>query len=59
MRTREMMGIVVMLQEHVDTPEVVRVKVAEAAPYKVLKVKMGLDNDKELVEIIRDCRPEA
>lgn len=43
----------------IDTPEVVRVKVAEAAPYKVLKVKMGLDNDKELVEIIRDCRPEV
>lgn len=37
----------------IDTAEVVRQKVDEAAPYKVLKVKMGLDNDKELVEIIR------
>ena len=37
----------------IDTTEVVRQKVDEAAPYKVLKVKMGLDNDKELVEIIR------
>ncbi|MDY5901212.1 MAG: dipeptide epimerase, partial [Candidatus Limisoma sp.] len=37
----------------IDTAEVVRKKVDEAAPYKVLKVKMGLDNDKELVEIIR------
>lgn len=37
----------------IDTAEVVRQKVDEAAPYKVLKVKMGLDNDRELVEIIR------
>lgn len=37
----------------IDTAEVVRQKVDEAAPYRVLKVKMGLDNDKELVEIIR------
>ena len=37
----------------IDTAEVVRKKVDEAAPYKVLKVKMGLANDKELVEIIR------
>lgn len=37
----------------IDTPEVVRQKVDEASPYKVLKVKMGLNNDKELVEIIR------
>jgi L-alanine-DL-glutamate epimerase-like enolase superfamily enzyme len=37
----------------IDTPEVVRQKVEEASPYRVLKVKMGLDNDKELVEIIR------
>ena len=37
----------------IDTAEVVRKKVDEAAPYKVIKVKMGLDNDKELVDIIR------
>lgn len=37
----------------IDKADVVRKKVEEAAPYKVLKVKMGLDNDKELVEIIR------
>ena len=37
----------------IDKPDVVRQKVDEAAPYKVLKIKMGLDNDKELVEIIR------
>lgn len=43
----------------IDTADVVRQKVAEASPYKVLKVKMGLDNDKELVEIIREMRPEV
>jgi L-alanine-DL-glutamate epimerase-like enolase superfamily enzyme len=37
----------------IDKADVVRQKVDEAEPYKVLKVKMGLDNDKELVEIIR------
>ena len=37
----------------IDKADVVRQKVDEAAPYNVLKVKMGLDNDKELVEIIR------
>lgn len=38
----------------IDTAEVVRQKVDEAAPYNVLKVKMGLDNDKEFVETIRE-----
>ena len=37
----------------IDKADVVRQKVLEAEPYKVLKVKMGLDNDRELVEIIR------
>ena len=38
----------------IDKAEVVRKKVDEAQPYNVLKVKMGLDNDKELVDIIRE-----
>ena len=37
----------------IDKPDVVRQKVREAEPYKVLKVKMGLDNDRQTVEIIR------
>ena len=37
----------------IDTPEVVRQKVEEASPYKILKVKMGLDHDTETVEVIR------
>lgn len=37
----------------IDSAEIVRQKVEEASPYKVLKVKMGLDNDRETVEIIR------
>lgn len=38
----------------IDKADVVRQKVDEASPYNILKVKMGLDNDKELVEIIRE-----
>ncbi|MDE5555473.1 MAG: dipeptide epimerase, partial [Muribaculaceae bacterium] len=30
-----------------------KVKIEEASPYKVIKVKMGLDHDKELVKAIR------
>ncbi len=37
----------------IDTEEVVRKKLKEADAYHVLKIKMGLDNDKELVRIIR------
>lgn len=38
-----------------DTPEVVKQKVAEAEPYSILKVKLGRDNDKEMIEVIRSC----
>lgn len=37
----------------IDKPEVVRQKTKEAAPYKILKVKLGRDTDKELIETIR------
>lgn len=37
----------------IDTPEVVRQKVAEATPYKILKVKLGQTTDREMVETIR------
>jgi L-alanine-DL-glutamate epimerase-like enolase superfamily enzyme len=37
----------------IDEPEVVKQKVEEAAPYKILKVKLGSDNDKEMIETIR------
>jgi L-alanine-DL-glutamate epimerase-like enolase superfamily enzyme len=36
-----------------DTPEIIRQKVLEAEPYKVLKVKLGGDSDKQIVEVIR------
>lgn len=36
-----------------DTPEVIRQKVLEAEPYKMLKVKLGRDNDREMIEVIR------
>ncbi|WP_372947182.1 dipeptide epimerase [Mariniphaga sp.] len=37
----------------IDKPDVVKQKVEEAAPYKILKVKLGGPNDKEMVETIR------
>jgi L-Ala-D/L-Glu epimerase / N-acetyl-D-glutamate racemase len=37
----------------IDTPEVVKQKVKEAAIYKMLKVKLGRDDDKEMIEAIR------
>ncbi len=36
-----------------DTPEVVKSKVAEADIFKILKVKLGRDNDKEMITAIR------
>jgi L-alanine-DL-glutamate epimerase-like enolase superfamily enzyme len=36
-----------------DTDAVVRQKVKEAAPYNILKVKLGRDHDKEMIETIR------
>ncbi len=36
-----------------DTPEVVKQKVNEAGVFKILKVKLGRDNDKEMIKTIR------
>lgn len=38
----------------IDTKAVVRQKVKEADIYKVLKVKLGRDNDKEMIETVRE-----
>lgn len=39
----------------IDTPDVVREKTKECADkFKILKVKVGLDNDKEMIETIRE-----
>ena len=37
----------------IDSPEVIAEKVEEAASFPVLKVKMGLDNDYEIMERVR------
>jgi L-alanine-DL-glutamate epimerase-like enolase superfamily enzyme len=37
----------------IDSPEVIRQKVADAKGFKVLKVKLGRDSDKELIDTIR------
>ncbi len=38
----------------IDTKEVVHQKVKEAEVYKVLKVKLGRENDREMIETIRE-----
>ena len=37
----------------IDTPEVVRMKTREAERFKVLKVKLGGDNDREMIQTVR------
>lgn len=37
----------------IDTPEMIRLKVKEAEPYRVLKVKLGNERDREIVDVIR------
>lgn len=37
----------------IDQPEVIREKVADASGFKVLKIKLGRDNDKELINTVR------
>ena len=37
----------------IDTPEVIKQKVQEAEPYPVLKIKVGLANDKEVIAAVR------
>ena len=38
-----------------DTPERMRQKVAEAAAYPILKIKLGTDRDEEILRTIRDA----
>ncbi len=37
----------------IDKPDIVRQKVKEAEEFKILKVKMGKENDREMIETIR------
>lgn len=38
----------------IDTPDVVKQKVEEASPYKILKVKLGGGNDREMINTVRE-----
>ncbi|KPK87900.1 MAG: muconate cycloisomerase [Bacteroides sp. SM23_62_1] len=38
----------------IDTPEVVRQKVLEAADFRILKVKLGGGNDREMINAVRE-----
>lgn len=37
----------------IDKPEVVKLKTAEASAFKILKVKLGKDNDREMIAAVR------
>ena len=37
----------------IDTPEVIREKLKDAEAFKIIKVKLGRENDKELIQTIR------
>src|SRR3989454_5241118 len=39
----------------IDTAEKIRLKVAEAADYPILKIKLGTDHDEEILRTIRDA----
>jgi L-alanine-DL-glutamate epimerase-like enolase superfamily enzyme len=41
----------------IDTPEVVRQKTREAEPYKILKIKVGVPNDEEMITTVRSIAP--
>ena len=37
----------------IDTPEIIKQKIGEAAPYNLLKIKLGSDNDREIIKSVR------
>jgi L-Ala-D/L-Glu epimerase / N-acetyl-D-glutamate racemase len=39
----------------IDVPEKMRAKIAEAAPYPILKIKLGTDRDEEILRVVRDA----
>jgi L-Ala-D/L-Glu epimerase len=39
----------------IDTPEIVREKVLEAEPFRILKVKLGQKNDREMIGTVRSA----
>jgi len=42
----------------IDKPDVVQEKTLEAAPYKVLKIKLGAGNDKDMIKNVRKIAPD-
>jgi len=42
----------------IDTADVVKQKTREAAPYKILKIKVGGPNDEEMIDTVRSVAPD-
>ncbi len=55
----EPVGAVSSFTIAIDTPEVMRQKVKEAAGYKNLKVKVGTPRDEEVLKIVREGAPQS
>ncbi len=39
----------------IDSPEMIIKKIEEAKSYKILKIKLGTENDRKILELIREC----
>ena len=37
----------------IDSPDIIRQKIGEAAPYNLLKIKLGSDNDRDIIKTVR------
>ncbi len=42
----------------IDTPDMIRKKVLEAAPYPILKLKVGGPDDREILQALREAAPK-
>jgi L-Ala-D/L-Glu epimerase len=42
----------------IDEPDVMRDKIAEAASYPILKLKVGTDDDRRILELVRTAAPD-
>ncbi|MGH7553354.1 MAG: dipeptide epimerase [Longimicrobiales bacterium] len=43
----------------IDEPSIMRERVAAAASYPILKIKLGTDRDEEILRLVRDAAPDA
>jgi L-alanine-DL-glutamate epimerase-like enolase superfamily enzyme len=42
----------------ITSDEALRARIAEAAPYPILKIKLGTDRDEQIIRLVRDAAPD-